>query len=273
MGNQTPQSKDPMTVEHGEAQISRLLASLPRVDAPGDFNFRVKARIAEGRPSEAPSRWFPLAARAALPVAAIALIGGYFGITAIYSPDEGPAQAVVVDSAPAQPEIRQPVQSLPPVGPQQDEVAAVVSEAETPVRPVQEPQTVRSVAVRNTVPKAPVSTPAADEASFDVSAPIPKTLSPDEATPKPSATVRQGDPAGEVLKRIGINALFGESGWKAESVSPDTAAAKAGVRAGDVIQSVDEQPLSDLGSVAKPAKGKKVTVLRDGRSVEIVIEP
>jgi len=272
MGNQTPYSQDRMSVEPGEAEIGRLLASLPRVDAPGDFHFRVKARIAEGKPAAAPSRWFPLAAKAALPVAAIAVIGGYFGITGIYSPNAEPAQAIVRDDAPAQPEITQPVQSMPSVEPKQD-VAAAVPEAETPMKPIQEPQLARSVPVRSAMPKSPASTPSPNESSFDVSGLAPKTLTPGEVKEKTTAPVRQGDPAGEVLKRIGINALFGESGWKAESVSPDTAAAKAGVRAGDVIQAVDEQPLSDLGSVAKPAKGKKIKVLRDGKSVEIVIEP
>ena len=82
----------------------------------------------------------------------------------------------------------------------------------------------------------------------------------------------KGTPAGEVLKRIGVEALFGESGWKANNVSPNTAAAKAGVQAGDIIESVDDQEMTDLGSVAKPAKGKKLKVKRDGKSVEIVID-
>lgn len=57
--------------------VRRLLASMQRVEAPGDFDLRVRARIAQGRPA-ARRVWFPMPARAAA-VMLVMLAAGYFG--------------------------------------------------------------------------------------------------------------------------------------------------------------------------------------------------
>ncbi|MBK6749969.1 MAG: hypothetical protein IPG67_08165 [Acidobacteria bacterium] len=71
--------------ENKETQaVAGLLGSLPRVEPPNDFDFRVKARIAAGRPTRAV--WFPTAARVAVPLGLVLSVGGYFGYRAVYQP-------------------------------------------------------------------------------------------------------------------------------------------------------------------------------------------
>src|SRR4051794_1417753 len=69
-----------------EAQISGLLASLKRVEAPGDFGFRVRARIASARPSTGRGSWLPASVAVAAPLGLVLAVGGYFTMTSIYSP-------------------------------------------------------------------------------------------------------------------------------------------------------------------------------------------
>ena len=61
-----------------EKAIADLLGALPHVQPPNDFDFRVKAKIAAGKPSKGRRAWFPAAARLALPLVILVAIGGYF---------------------------------------------------------------------------------------------------------------------------------------------------------------------------------------------------
>jgi hypothetical protein len=89
----------------GEQRVAELLGSLKRVKAPGDFDVRVRARIAQGRP--APKRsWAPVLVRAGVPAALVVVVGGYFAANSYYAPATAPAVAmqtapIQVEAAPA----------------------------------------------------------------------------------------------------------------------------------------------------------------------------
>jgi membrane-associated protease RseP (regulator of RpoE activity) len=271
MGNFTPKNIEPGFEVSAEEKISQLLSAMPRVEAPGDFGFRVKARIAEVRPVNSRPLWLPTALKAAVPLGLALAIGGYVGVTSLYVNDTPSVGQAV--SEPARPGL---VQSVPaatnPEAIALPEVA--VSTQESTSSKVSSP--VRDVATKKVSTRRPVTPkPASDDkasGSYIIAASETKSLlSQGDPVVKPETTIK-GTPAGEILTKIGVNALFGEGGWKADSVSPNTAAAKAGVKAGDIIESVDGQDMSDRASVAKPATGKKLKVKRDGKSVEIVID-
>ncbi len=269
MGNLTPKKFEPGFDTTAEEKISQLLSAMPRVEAPGDFGFRVKARIAEGKPSPSRPLWLPTALKAAVPLGLVLAIGGYVGVTSLYVNDGAPAEQAIVQ--PARPGLVQSVPAAPapePVAP--SSVAAAVPQ-ETGVRQTGAPREIAKSQPKRVVIRKPVEDKNGKGDFVDAVKPAqsPSVTPGPEIKPGPET---KGTPAGEILTKIGVNALFGEGGWKADSVSPNTAAAKAGVKAGDIIESVDDQDLTDLGSVAKPATGKKLKVKRDGKSVEIVID-
>ena len=78
--------------------ISRLLGSLKQVDTPADFDVRVRARIAQGKPSEGRAWIFAPAAATLLVMVAV----GYLGFRSYNSPSLD--QASVVPSLPVQSE-------------------------------------------------------------------------------------------------------------------------------------------------------------------------
>jgi membrane-associated protease RseP (regulator of RpoE activity) len=279
MGNQAPQINDPRVTDPGDEKIIQLLSALPRVEAPGDFGFRVKAGIAQGKPASGTSLWMPTAVKAALPLMLLVLVGGYFAVTTLYTTIDTPASVVAMqeeaiapaadiqDRAPVQAQETVVEQSSPPTFTARvPDIPGQQPSMSGPAQTVVDQASTKKRSSRNLAP--PDGSRSKEEAAL-----ITRELSKANDTVPAPETSAKGERAGEVLTRIGINALFGESGWKAESVSPNTAAAKAGVKAGDIIESVDDQKMNDLGSVARPAKGKKLRVLREGKSVDIVIDP
>ncbi len=58
--------------------VWQMIEDLPRVDAPKNFDFRVKARIADAKPTNFQPRFFPVL-RYVLPLSLAVLILGFFG--------------------------------------------------------------------------------------------------------------------------------------------------------------------------------------------------
>src|SRR4030095_11393406 len=84
-----------------EERVSHLLGSLKRVDAPGDFGFRVKARIASASPTVGRGSWLPASAAVAAPLGLVLAVGGYFALTSYYMPATV-SPPVVADVKPAE---------------------------------------------------------------------------------------------------------------------------------------------------------------------------
>ena len=269
MGNLTPQKSDTGFNASVEEKISQLIAAMPHVEAPGDFGFRVKAKIAEARPVNSRPLWLPTAIKAAVPLGLVLAIGGYVGVTSFYVKSEPPVEQAIVE--PVRPGLVQSVPAAPV--PQTPTVSPVAEQIPQESAPTLARANIRENAARIQPRKPLIKKSEAEKDSGDFVDAVKPAQSPTvPVDPENKVETIKGTPAGEILTKIGVNALFGESGWKAESVSPNTAAAKAGVQAGDIIESVDDQDMTDLGSVAKPAKGKKLKVKREGKSVEIVID-
>ena len=79
-------NEDQKSIEFENGPVSKLLGSLKRVEAPGDFDFHVKARIAKGRPADRNAALMPAWVRYAVPLVLLMFAGGYFGFRALYSP-------------------------------------------------------------------------------------------------------------------------------------------------------------------------------------------
>lgn len=223
-------------LEHSD--VAGLLQTLPRVDAPGDFDFKVKARISAGRP--AASRRFPLWVGAAIPALLLIAVIGYFGLRTSKTTLE-PANPVV---ATVEPQTSQPVQ--PPV----------LNEA-VPAQPTQ-------VAAADPKPSNPALADGKKRAvrrepqggSIDSAANIERQITLTER----SAT--------EVLSEIGVRGTFDARGMKVDSADEK----RSGLKTGDVIETIDGQAVGSGSTVKGRLAGKRLRVLRDGKSVDVVVK-
>jgi len=148
----------------GEEKIAGLLGNLPSVNAPSDFDFRVRARIANGSPKLRPS-WTYRLAQVAVPAVLLVGVGGYFG-TGMFRQPSAPQtiQAGLAPDRPStepRPAVADSSVSEPPV-PSRTEVA------ENLVKPP--PSTTNPVTPANRKVQTPPKPMASDDPSFVESA-------------------------------------------------------------------------------------------------------
>lgn len=243
-----------MVNEHNNLQetehieVGRLIGTLGRVQAPKDFDFHVRARIAKGRPAEKRASWLPASVRYAAPLALLLGVGGYVGFTTMYSPEQANVTNVVVPAD----TVAQPVIAAvdPTVNP-------------TVVNPVPSDQALADVKpldsgnkILKTFQKTPSmansKTDKPDGGSYDIGGSGERTIiQPDVDDNEPVSPSRKVIvPTNQFLSSAGVNS----SGGKIISVSG--AAASAGLKAGDQIVSVSVQS----GTIRVNRDGKTITV-------------
>jgi S1-C subfamily serine protease len=79
-------------------------------------------------------------------------------------------------------------------------------------------------------------------------------------------------PVKEVLTIVGIKSAFTAEGWKAESISSNSIADHAGVKAGDVIEAINDQALTEKTAFGNKFNGKSLRVRRGGATMQIVLK-
>lgn len=268
MGNEEKNLQD--FTGAGEKKVAGLLGSLRRVEAPGDFDTRVRARIAKGKPSfTAP--WLPILVRVGAPLALLAIIGGYFGYNAFYRQGNIGVPEVVEtqEEAPGVVEPQPSAQIAPSTGALQTPEFAVVKPAVNSNSPV----AVSSGKMRpSAINKAEQpGGGSVDQALRETNTVVPRRPSGDvqptvNSSPSvPAATLSVRD----VFGAMGIRASYSGSGWRVSSASG--AAAKAGMQAGDIIEAVNGQPVGANTVFNSGFVGHSIRVKRNGASVQIAL--
>ncbi|MEQ1924260.1 MAG: PDZ domain-containing protein [Pyrinomonadaceae bacterium] len=243
MSNEELQNNEP---------VSRLLGELKHVEAPSEFDFGVRARIAAGRPAEKGGFRIPVWLAYGAPLALVLAVGGYFALNSFYSVGDANVPAVALNektnvAAPIPaPSIE--VVSVPPTTKPDEQLTAkkpdVVSNSEV-------------VAVKKPVARAKSS----GGGSIDLASREGRRF---HRTPQ--------IPAKDVLNLIGAKGGFEAEGWRVQSTTPNSLAERSQIQTGDVIESVNGQAVNDKTSFRSTTSLKTLRVRRDGKSVDIVIK-
>ena len=252
--------------ENNFEQVGELLSTLKRVDPPGDFDTRVRARIAVGQPVA--SSWPLVLARIGVPAAVLIALGGYFGWNALNQPVNVPAVAEVQVSAPAEQPPVQPQIERPGVEPENllatRDGSSVVNSAPA------------GAVVRPTDSVRPVGEPDGGSMDFGVSPSkriLPRGLDPDREIKNANIAGNAHSSARDVLVMLGISASCSASGCRVNSVAPNSVAGNSGIRAGDVIESVDGRPLNSASTFGGQFTAGSVRIRRDGGVVNVALRP
>jgi len=75
----------------------------------------------------------------------------------------------------------------------------------------------------------------------------------------------------EVLSQLGIEAVFTSENWRVKSVASNSLAERSGVRAGDSVEAIDGEKLSDKPLKSKTIEGKNLTIARGAEKIEITL--
>ena len=250
--------------------VTSLLSTLPRVQAPDNFEFGVKAKIA--RRKQATSSLTPFLKLAA-PFGLVLLIGV---IVLFYGLRPSDADVAVIADTPAVTETNfvPPATEIPasPTAPVSSPQAAPRVET----APVPERASV-ATATRGPVRRSSKSTATpSGGGSFDISLGSAKAKLPpgfEGAEPRTSTTMNSdavaGSPVREALGVLGVTSSFADGGWKVSSVAENSMASRGKVMAGDVIIAIDDQQLKSDSTIRGSIT--TLTVRRDGRTLNLKI--
>ncbi|MBX7053728.1 MAG: hypothetical protein K1X36_02150 [Pyrinomonadaceae bacterium] len=265
------ENKDQGAVTDDERRVAEMLGSLKRVEAPGDFDARVRARIAQGRPSSSNPTWLPQWVRFAVPLALVAAVGGYFAIDRYSRTTVGTTNEIVrSESAQPSPAAQPPAVKTATAA---NTISPPTTEDENPtVAASRETATGR----RQTAPKPGADTDPNGGGSFVEAVRPGKRLLPRGIDPNAPQPGRPGDfdpnakiAVTEVLTVIGVRANYSGSKWTVESVVDHSAAGDAGIKPGDVIDTINDQKLSEKTAFNGSFTGRSIRVLRGGKPVVI----
>ena len=232
--------------------VSRLLGELKHVEAPSDFDFRVRARIAAGRPVEKSGLRIPVWLAYGAPLALVLAVGGYIGINSFYSVNDASLPVVAVNENP---------NTAPPIPAPSVEVA---------------------VAPPNTKQDAQFVARQPDVVSNNAVVAVKKPVVKDTSTGGGSIDLasREGRrfhraaqiPAKTVLDLIGARGGFEADGWRVRSTEPNSLAERSQIVAGDVIEAVNGQAVSEKTTLRSNTPLRTLRIRRDGKSVDLVIK-
>ena len=264
-----------------EQKVSLMLAGLERVEAPKDFDFHLKARIANARPADyRQGSLFPIL-KYVMPLALFLVVGA--GIVVMSSGDS-PQPAPVAEAE----EVRSPNADLPdqayrqPAATEPEPTVQDTFEANTPSpqlaaerraapagsRSVPESSLPREIvpagASRDMGGGAPSATPIVPpEFRQNTNTSSNSSTVPSEMAPKPMS-VR------DALGSIGIEAELVDNKWKVRSVKSSTIAGQMGVRAGDLVESVDGKEIDNKTEYKDGSfKVKTIRVKRGSSAVDL----
>jgi hypothetical protein len=271
-----------------QTRVWQMIDDLKRVDAPNDFDFRVKARIANKKPADFQPRFYACL-RYVLPLGLVVLILGAVIFNTAYFSDgsSSPAIAENIQQTPSAAEIPSsnsvsPEQFPPIINSQQSftNEKVFVDSPNQSIKTQRNEQEAHFVAVKSTR-KLPARLSkenrreAEDEGagSHDISVrPPPPPILPSGISPNQSVETNPnaGDSksaGGHILSFIGIETISESGGRKVKSVMSGSAAERSGVKVGDVIEAIDGKQIG--GEPMKTFEGKKLTVVRGGEKIEI----
>lgn len=263
-----------------EAKVRRMLGELKRIEAPRNFDFKLKARIASTRPEDLrkpESRLVFL--RYAMPLLLVLVVISGVVVIGLYGVDNGdvPEVAYTAPTKQADRELTQPVVSpAPALTTPANSVADETAVAKT--TPI-EGQTIASSSQPRRMERTGTARDLSDDGagSKDGALGNPKPII-DLNNAKPTSAAPAGTgpsmPAGQipvqtVLDFSGIKTTYSNSGWRVNAVLPSSIADKAGIKTGDLIEGINGQPVTEGTKFSGEVRVRSLKVGRNGQSMVI----
>ncbi|MEO8042351.1 MAG: PDZ domain-containing protein [Acidobacteriota bacterium] len=248
--------------------VAAMLNALPRVDAPENFEFRVKARIAEG---SAPRATLIPFLKIAAPLSLVLLIGAFVAFYGLLP--KGTDVPAVIDTARNEPASTQPPSELT-VPPVQTVPGPLIDRSPETVQDEPYVATGRPAPARRRTDSEFVKSSQGGSLDFSLNAAKPKLPPGFESVESRNMNSNTNSSAADVPVRnvlgiLGITADFVSGGWKVRSVVENSVASRAGVQAADVVEAIDGQQMKSDSKLKGGAK--TFTIRRDGKLITLTL--
>ena len=282
-------SSDNEILSVGDEKIQRMIKNLHRVDAPKDFDFRLKARIANAKPTEFQPRYFPVL-RYVLPLSVVVLVFTFVIVSGVYFTGNNEQLAKVAPAPPVESKFAPP-DNFQPVLPETAQIPAesapnmILAESPQPIIQTKKKEKTiieetNFVAVRNQ--KKPLTKMSAvkpvDEGggSYDSTVSVPPivrtpvgTFSKDVSEIAPNNENKNDIITKQILLPLGIEIVSENGNRRVVEVKKGSIAERSKVKVGDLIEAIDGEKVSGDAVRTKTLEGKKIMVLRGSDKFEI----
>ncbi len=283
-------SSDDELLSVGDEEIQRMIKNLSRVDAPKDFDFRLKARIANAAPPQVKTSFLP-ALRYVLPLSVVVLVFTFVIISGVYLTGNNEQTAKVISPTPVESAAAPLPDSLPSSLPLVTQTPAesvpdmILAESPPPTIQTKKKEKIiveetNFVAARS--PKKPtVKLPgvkSADEGggSYDSTSSVPPVIrmpagitSTDVVETSPNIENKNDIITKQTLLPLGIEIVSENGKRRVASIKKGSVAERSNVKVGDLIEAIDGEKVSGDAVRTKTLEGKKITVLRGAERIEI----
>jgi hypothetical protein len=278
-----------------QTRVWQIIEGFEQVAAPKDFDFRVKARIANAKASDFQPTLFPVL-RYVLGLSVVGLVLAFVVFNGIYSLDDKTVPQV------AEKNVQTPIQKVNPLSePSPNEQIAHVIDSPTSedkksvannlsVKPQQignkkEAKTFSNknqlIAVKS--PKMPRVKSSENDDKNGISSQVtllrqatsifPKGIPNPNRKVENSSNFRQSSSLTpeQILNEFGIEISAKNGNRQVKTVKPNSVGERSGVKVGDVIEEIDGKKLSSEPISAQSIEVKKLTVLRGAEKKEITL--
>jgi hypothetical protein len=244
-----------------DQRVAELLNSLPRVEAPANFDFGFKAKMASANEVVPTASLIPFA-KIFAPFSLLLLVGGFVVFYQTMPDANGPLAAA--DPTPIQqtpfaqfsPEVAEAPAVNQSSGPQLDEVATSMTErvsVSQPPRPVRRATSSSNRAIERTGDEKSTST--------DIGLTSPVVINP------------PGFESGEIPLRdvLGILGIEPDSadGMKVKSTVGKSPAERSGIKSNDVLEAIDGVALTQKTTFRGPFSPKTLRIRRGGKTIVV----
>ncbi len=247
----------PTDQDENDQKFAEIFGRLGRIECPPDFTVRTRARIAAARPQPRNSILMPVL-RYSIPLSLILGIFAVFAVNRLTQPELASVEQIIVD---------RPVSnaaSEPVIAPRE----AALAQNET--TPVSEPPSIAAKRIEPVRPAESVQT--SDEAGSIVRSLrgrrpsiLPRGLDPTPGT----ETAPAANNNASALSAAGIVGEPRPNGFLVTAVAADSRAARGGLRTGDIIESINGEPIRNAAALPPLGQLRSITVRRGTESIVI----
>lgn len=265
----------------GDRKLIAMLGDLNRVAAPNDFEFRLKARIADRSAVKQRSfRLFPTLVYGA-PLALFLVVGSTLFLLSSYDAPNLNNVAVVQDlpaasgDKPASPiaEVRSPHSSQTNSALAKEEIAeggrtllAAEKTADRSVTTGLVSKNERTVTGRKSGGSYTIGAKRAE---------TPKRITGFSGNVDAKLSEAGGDrdiSVKEIFQSIGIDAEFSDNAWLVKSVKGEQIGDRVGIKSGDRIDSIDSKPVDKDTKYRGRFAAKSIRIQRDGKLIDLELK-
>lgn len=268
-----------------DEKVRRMCETLKRVNAPKNFDFHLKARIANANPKDFQQTAFFPVLRYVLPLSLVLLIAGFVALSGSLMNNQSPDLMLADNFQPVQTSNAatnltfNPETSASRPESQNNSISAVTISNAEPKRTISNVQlAVARNKNNNSAPKMKNIALSEEFGGTRQSAsrdsliinppgiPVPSNVQSNSAKNIGSQTTMS---VKNLLSEIGIDADFANSGWSVKNVRSNSLANRAGIKTGDFIESADGRKLDSETITGTSFSTKTIYLVRGGKRIAV----